>query len=39
MYESGGHGFGMTPQGKPIDSWPSRLEEWLTRYECLPRTS
>ncbi|QIL88572.1 hypothetical protein GNX18_01400 [Microbulbifer sp. SH-1] len=29
MYELGGHGFGMRPQGKPIDSWPQAFESWL----------
>lgn len=29
VYESGGHGFGMTPQGSAVDTWPDRLGEWL----------
>ncbi|MGQ9918645.1 MAG: alpha/beta hydrolase [Bryobacteraceae bacterium] len=29
VYESGGHGFGMRPQGKPVDGWTARLREWL----------
>ncbi len=29
VYSSGGHGFGMNPIGKPVASWPQRLEEWM----------
>ncbi|QIL91268.1 alpha/beta hydrolase [Microbulbifer sp. SH-1] len=29
IYETGGHGFGMRPQGMPIDSWPQEFESWL----------
>lgn len=28
MYSKGGHGFGMTPQGLPSDTWISRFYEW-----------
>jgi acetyl esterase/lipase len=28
-YATGGHGFGMTRQGLPIDTWPDRLLAWL----------
>ena len=27
-YPSGGHGFGMTPAGKPSDAWPQDLAGW-----------
>ena len=30
VYETGGHGFGLTPQKLPIDGWTCRLEDWLT---------
>ena len=29
VYESGGHGFGLTAQGMPVDSWADRLGDWL----------
>jgi len=29
IYNSGGHGFGMRPTGKPAASWTKRCEEWL----------
>ena len=29
IYASGGHGFGMSPIGKPAATWPKRCEEWL----------
>jgi acetyl esterase/lipase len=29
VYERGGHGFGVRPQGLPVDSWIDRLGEWL----------
>ena len=29
IYAQGGHGFGMTPQDLPTDSWIERLHEWL----------
>ncbi|WP_049974491.1 alpha/beta hydrolase [Azospirillum sp. B4] len=28
-YPTGGHGFGMKPQGKPTDEWTARLRSWL----------
>jgi acetyl esterase/lipase len=28
-YNSGGHGFGLRPTGKPAATWPKRCEEWL----------
>jgi dienelactone hydrolase len=39
LYERGGHGFGLTQQGAPSDSWPDRLEEWLDRHGVLHSTS
>jgi acetyl esterase/lipase len=29
LYEKGGHGFGMTPKGLPVDHWIERFGEWL----------
>jgi acetyl esterase/lipase len=29
LYAKGGHGFGMRPQGLPLDHWPAALEAWL----------
>lgn len=29
LYESGGHGFGLRPTGKPSAEWPKRCAEWL----------
>ena len=29
IYESGGHGFGMTPKGLPLDRWVERFGDWL----------
>lgn len=29
VYECGGHGFGLTPQKLPVDTWSDRLAEWL----------
>src|SRR4051794_16749191 len=35
LYERGGHGFGMNPQGLPVDGWIDRLGEWLQTQEVL----
>jgi len=29
VYETGGHGFGMRRQGKPVDGWTDSLRGWL----------
>jgi acetyl esterase/lipase len=29
IYASGGHGFGMRDEGKPISAWPTRCAEWM----------
>jgi acetyl esterase/lipase len=29
VFQQGGHGFGMLPQGKPVNAWPARCAEWL----------
>ena len=30
LYSQGGHGFGMTKRGLPVDGWVDRFGEWLT---------
>ena len=29
IYETGGHGFGMTAKGRPVDRWVERFGDWL----------
>ena len=29
--EKGGHGFGMTPKGLPVDRWIERYGDWLAQ--------
>ncbi len=29
LYASGGHGYGLRPDGKSVTSWPKRAEEWM----------
>ncbi|WP_435008929.1 alpha/beta hydrolase [Tundrisphaera lichenicola] len=29
VYETGGHGFGLRPTGKPSATWPARCEDWM----------
>ena len=29
VYETGGHGFALTPQKLPVDTWTDRLADWL----------
>ncbi len=36
LYSKGGHGFGMRPQGLPIDHWIERFGEWLQVQGLLP---
>src|SRR4051812_9496637 len=31
IYEKGGHGFGMTPKGLPVDHWVERFGDWLVQ--------
>jgi acetyl esterase/lipase len=31
IYEKGGHGFGMTPKGLPVDRWIERYGDWLAQ--------
>lgn len=38
VYEQGGHGFSVKPQGLPVDSWPERLADWLAHRGWLPIT-
>lgn len=30
VYATGGHGFGMHPNGKPVNLWPDRAAQWMT---------
>ena len=30
IYSKGGHGFGMSKQGLPVDSWIDRFSDWLS---------
>jgi acetyl esterase/lipase len=29
IYPTGGHGYGLRPNGKAVASWPKRVEEWM----------
>lgn len=29
IYSKGGHGFGISKKGLPVDSWPERMREWM----------
>jgi acetyl esterase/lipase len=29
IYRQGGHGFGISARGRPIDEWTARVEEWM----------
>ncbi len=35
LYAKGGHGFGMRPQGLPVDHWIERFGEWLKAQKLL----
>lgn len=35
VYEAGGHGFGMTTLGKPVDGWTNAFEAWLRSHGWL----
>ncbi len=37
IYEKGAHGFGMTPQGKPVDGWTTAYEAWLRSHGWLTK--
>lgn len=37
MYATGGHGYGMRKTGHPVNSWPDRLVEWMTKQGYLRR--
>lgn len=39
IYEKGGHGFGMTPKGLPVDHWIERYGDWLGQHGLLKRAS
>jgi acetyl esterase/lipase len=35
IYEKGGHGFGMTPKGLPVDRWIERYGDWLAQRDLI----
>lgn len=37
LYATGGHGYGMRNTGHPVNSWPDRLVEWMTKSGYLKR--
>ncbi|HEX3146638.1 MAG TPA: alpha/beta hydrolase [Gemmataceae bacterium] len=37
MYATGGHGYGMRDTGHPVNSFPDRLVEWMTKQGYLKR--
>jgi acetyl esterase/lipase len=37
IYETGGHGFGMTPKGQPVDHWVERFGDWLGQRKIISR--
>jgi len=39
IYSKGGHGFGMTHQGLPSDTWIERFGDWLQVQGLFERTS
>jgi predicted peptidase len=39
LYAKGGHGFGMSPQKSPIDSWTDRFTDWLQMNNWLSKSN
>jgi hypothetical protein len=37
VFSKGGHGFGMSRRGLPVDHWIDRFGDWLTVQGLLPR--
>lgn len=37
LYATGGHGYGMRKTGHPVNSWPDRLIDWMTRQGYMKR--
>ena len=37
IYATGGHGYGMRDTGHPVNSWPQRCEEWMTKMGYLKK--
>jgi acetyl esterase/lipase len=37
MYATGGHGYGMRKTGHPVNTWPDRCQEWLTKQGYLKK--
>ncbi len=38
IYSTGGHGFGLRPDGKPCATWPARCGEWMAAQGIIPAT-
>jgi hypothetical protein len=36
VFESGGHGFGIYRDDRPVDRWPDLLEGWLKWHKWIP---
>ncbi|MFM7182150.1 MAG: alpha/beta hydrolase [Verrucomicrobiales bacterium] len=36
LYESGGHGYGLRPNGKPSDAWPGDAAKWFKEKKWVP---
>lgn len=36
IFSHGAHGFGMRQNGKPVNEWPKRCEEWMREQGILP---
>ncbi len=37
LYASGGHGYGMRPNGKAVTEWPKLVEQWMHGLGVLPK--
>jgi len=37
IYEVGGHGYGITPTGKPVATWHHRMKDWMKQRGLLDR--
>lgn len=36
IFAKGGHGFGMKPNGQPVNAWPDRVVEWMRSMDYTP---
>jgi hypothetical protein len=37
VYATGGHGYGMRNTGHPVNSWPERCKDWMTKQGYLKK--